>query len=273
MFCLILLLNVIPPVTAVFLRSLLSSPFTPLPFFYLLLLSSLLLKWRKKHKLGRLLLYAAVSWMVVISTSIVPNFLIDSLEKQYPPLTDVSALSLDSGIYIMVLGAGHSTNPTLPVSQQLSETVMIRLLEAIRLHRLLPGSKLVTSGAQGKQTESQAAVVRKAAMQLGVAPEDIDTLPRTSNTMDEAQHFKYRFGTKQQVIVVTDAVHMSRAMKWFRKVGLNPIAAPTNFILKEEKSKRTLGLIPRSDHIAKMETAVHEYMGMCWARIITINDE
>ncbi len=255
------------------LRAFLSTPFTPLPFLYLLLLSSLLLKWRKKYKHAQLFLYTAVSWLAIISTSIVPNFLIDSLEKQYPPLTDVSALSLDSGTYIMVLGAGHTTNPALPVSQQLSETVMIRLLEAVRLHRLLPKSKLVTSGSQGKQTESQAAVVRKAAIQLGVVPEDIDTLPWTSNTMDEAQHFKYRFGTRQQVIVVTDAVHMSRAMKWFRKVGLNPIAAPTNFILKEEKSKRTLGLIPRSDHIAKMETAVHEYLGMCWAGIVTIKDE
>ncbi len=254
------------------LRYVLSTPLTPLPFFWLLLCTAMLLQWRKKHRPARHLLFTALAWLALISTSPLPDFLLNTLECQYPPLTNVSAIQADSDapLYIIVLGAGHTSNPALPLTQQLSETVMQRLLEAVRLHQLLPNSKLVTSGPMGRQSESQAAVVRKAAMHFGVSPENIDTLSRTSNTLDEARHFRERFGTGQRVVVVTDAVHIPRAMQCFRLSGLEPIAAPTHFVLKEEKSMRRINLIPESSNIMKMEQVVHEYLGMVWLK--TKND-
>jgi uncharacterized SAM-binding protein YcdF (DUF218 family) len=202
---------------------------------------------------------------LLISTSPLPNFLLDSLEKQYPPLRDVSTLPRDSGWLILVLGAGHTDNPALPVTNQLSETELVRLVEGIRLYRLLPGSRLVTSGRKGKDDrQSQAAVVRKAAIALGVPPEQVDTLAFTINTRDEALHFREKFGPATPLLLVTDAVHIPRAMQWFRKMGLQPIAAPTNHQLKDEPSKRPLRLLPNSGSISRMEMVVHEYLGMVW---------
>lgn len=245
-------------------RTLFSLPFTPLPFCFLLGIAAWLFHWRNRPKTARWLGGAAVLWLVMVTTGPVPNLLVASLEDQYVPLADIRAQSLDSGTYIIVLGAGHTSNPQLPIAQQLSEPTMIRLLEGIRVHQLVPGSTLVTSGPIGKQIVSQAAVVRQAALLLGVAPENIDTLSQTSNTRDEALHFRKKFGDSRQVVVVTDAVHIPRAMRWFQKMGLVPIAAPTNYRLKEERSKLSIGLIPDSSHLQKMEEAVHEYLGMLW---------
>ncbi len=255
-----------------FFRRLLSFPLTPLPLFWLLLCISGVLQWRNKHKLARITLYVSLCWFATISTSILPNLLIDSLEKKYLPLTDISSLPHDSVLYIMVLGAGHNNNPVLQTNNQLVEAEIVRLVEGIRLHRILPKSKIITSGRNERQPESQAATVRKAAIELGVLPEQIDTLSQTTNTMDEASNFRDKFGKGKKVIVVTDAYHMPRAMLWFKKMGLSPIAAPTNHILKEEKSKRKCNLIPSSTNITKMEVAMHEYLGMLWAWMILKNN-
>ena len=69
-----------------------------------------------------------------------------SLERSYPPLTDLNSLSNDIDVHIMVLGSGHTSDPALPANNQLSHNALGRLAEGIRLHRLLPGSKLITSG-------------------------------------------------------------------------------------------------------------------------------
>jgi uncharacterized SAM-binding protein YcdF (DUF218 family) len=82
--------------------------------------------------------------------------------------------------------------------------------------------------------------------------------------LDEALHFRERFGPQARLILVTDAVHLPRAMKWFQAAGLDPVPAPTNFILKDPPGERPLGLMPGSNHIEKMEKAVHEYLGMVW---------
>ena len=52
-----------------------------------------------------------------------------------------------------------------------------------------------------------------------------------STTKEEAQAFTDKYGKEVQVIVVTNALHMPRAIKTFQEQGLKPIAAPTNFIV------------------------------------------
>ncbi len=247
-------------------RYLLSLPFTPLPFFWLLIIISALCYRLKKLRSARRIWWSALAWLLLISTSPVPNVLVASLENQYQPLI-VPPQSLNGGVntYILVLGAGHANNPMLPATGQLSNSELGRLIEGVRLQKQLSQSVLVSSGVKGKNnTESQATTVRKAAIELGVPPQLTDTLSFTINTMAEAQHFKKRFSSESRLILVTDAVHMPRAMKWFQKVGLKPIPAPTNFILKHPPNKRPIGLIPGSSNIKTMEQVVHEYLGLVW---------
>jgi uncharacterized SAM-binding protein YcdF (DUF218 family) len=89
------------------------------------------------------------------------------------------------------------------------------------------------------------------------------TLPK--NTWAEATEYKRLFGDSAQLILVTSAAHMPRAMKLFHKAGLSPIAAPTNHLVKKSPQPDFWFWLPSSINIQKMESAVHEYVGMGWA--------
>ena len=58
---------------------------------------------------------------------------------------------------------------------------------------------------------------------------------------------------------------MPRAMYLFQKTGLNPLAAPTNHLIKKGKHTCFWDWLPSSANIRKMECAIHEYAGLAWA--------
>jgi uncharacterized SAM-binding protein YcdF (DUF218 family) len=126
---------------------------------------------------------------------------------------------------------------------------------------------LVLSGYGGRLSLTQAEVLAKTAVSLGVDPADIKLLTTTKNTSDEAKTYFREFGKKTKLILVTDAVHMPRAMKLFRKAGLDPVPAPTNHIIKHGTVKSPFTWMPSSSNIYKMEVAMHEYGGLVWSWI------
>jgi uncharacterized SAM-binding protein YcdF (DUF218 family) len=166
--------------------------------------------------------------LLVCTTSYIPNLLVANIEKEYSVL-DPQTLDQNETYFIHVLGAGFNLNPDLPGLTQLNSTTLSRLNEGIRVFLLLDKSILVTSGNSIFDLESQASVVRKAAIELGVSPQYIQMLDTPSTTLEEVQAFRSKFGTSAQVIIATDALHMPRAMRMYRNLGYEPIAAPTKF--------------------------------------------
>jgi uncharacterized SAM-binding protein YcdF (DUF218 family) len=136
------------------------------------------------------------------------------------------------------------------------------------LYNALPGSILIFSGDKEKQTESQAIILSQTAVFLGVSLDDIRMFTTTKNTADEANTFRLTFGNQNKLYVVTDAIHMPRAMYFFTREGINATAAPTNYLSKKGSQSSPLGfLIPQSDNISRMEAVIHEYAGLLWARL------
>jgi len=182
----------------------------------------------KTHKFQRFVLITGSMCLLICTTSYVPKLLVTTIEKHYSVLNP-QALDQNETYFIHVLGAGYNLNPDLPALTQLESTSLSRLNEGVRIFRLLAKPILVTSSYSKYSLESQASVTRKAAIELGVSPQHIRMLENPSTTLEEAQAFKSRFGTSAQVIIATDAMHMSRAMDIYRDLGYDPIAAPTNF--------------------------------------------
>ena len=195
--------------------------------FFIWVLLYLWLRFRT-FKFQRLVLITGSICLLICITSYVPKLIVTTIEKHYSVL-DPQALDQDKTYFIHVLGAGYNLNPDLPALTQLGSTSLSRLSEGIRVFRLLDKPVLVTSAYSKYGLESQASVTRKAAIELGVSPQHIRMLENPSTTLEEAQAFKSRFGTSAQVIIATDAMHMSRAMDIYRDLGYQPIAAPTNF--------------------------------------------
>jgi uncharacterized SAM-binding protein YcdF (DUF218 family) len=256
-----------------FFRELLKSLLTPLPLFWLLLIAALAFYWRGKKRIAKWVLGLSLFWFVLISTPFLPKVLLGTLENQYPPLQitlekGILSTSKDTLVHVLVLGSGYETDDRLSYCSQLNSAGLARLTEGIRLHRLLPGSKLIFSGYAGNQPLPQAVVTALAARELGVDSSATATICEPWNTKSEAAEYFKHYGTAYKLYLVTDAAHMPRAIRHFRNAGFNPIPAPTNFNIKHNNiPKNYTDYFPSSRNIRYMEIAFQEYLGMLWAKM------
>ncbi len=239
----------------------------PVPILYLLLLGGFILFGLNRKRTGKLFLGIAGLWFLIITTPFLPKILVKSLEDKYPQLSDASITSIHGSCDIIILGGGHSDDKNLSPNNQLSTVALSRLVEGIRIHRLIRGSRLILSGSRGKSELPQALVLYRTALILGIDKTSMAMQTTPSNTRMEAEEYVKNFGTTNNLIVVTSAAHMPRAMMHFRKMGIDPIAAPTSRILKNGSYINPLDCIPSSDYIGMMVAVIHEYVGMIWVRL------
>jgi uncharacterized SAM-binding protein YcdF (DUF218 family) len=246
------------------MRNFLSFIIMPLPVLYLLLLAAVIFLILNRKGAGRILLGSAGLWFLIISTLPVPKGLVQTLENKYPQLSETAIKNLPDSCDIIVLGGGHSDDKDLSPNNKLSSQALARLVEGIRIHNMVPGSKLILSGYGGGSKLSQAVVLYQTALILKVDSTSMEIISTPSNTRMEAEEYVKKNGTKNDLIVVTSDIHMPRAIILFHKAGLNPVAAPTNQILRYGSGKYRLKIIPSADNIVMMEEVIHEYAGILW---------
>lgn len=164
------------------------------------------------------------------------------LERQYlpPGITATSDTTAGSDVipsvkWIVVLGGGHTSDPNIPVTSQISDASLVRLIEGVRLHNKIPGSKLVLSGGKVFDAVAESETLEKIAMSIGVKQEDIILESRSKDTADQAQLIKPIVGN-DDFILVTSAVHMPRSMAMFKKLGMHPIPPPQVIRLRRVKA-------------------------------------
>lgn len=245
------------------MRSLLSNIIMPLPMFYMLMLAALVFYLEKRKRSSKAFIYMAAFWFLIISTPPVPRALVKSLENRYPHLTEEVILSLPDSCDIIVLGGGHSDDMNLSANNQLSTTAIGRLTEGIRIHRMLPRSRLVLSGYGNDSKVTQAMVLYRTALLVGVDPTTMAIQETPANTRQEADEYVRKFGNTRKLVVVTDDIHMPRAIKMFRIAGTDPIPAPANQFIKYGSKKR-ISWFPSAHYIRMVEDVTHEYAGMWW---------
>lgn len=235
--------------------------------WWMLLAGVLLRKYRKR--LSDFLLFTAVAVFLLATTPFVPHLLVSHLEQQYPPLLSPPAdFRTHLSPHIVVLGGGHVSDARVPYHDQLSDAALKRLVEGIRLHRLIPNSQLVLSGfARPGLPDSHAQVMAKVALMLGVSPADTLLLNTPQNTHQEALAYRQRFGGQgHPLIVVTTATHIPRALLHFRAAGLDPLAAPTGYKLKRDTLPRKIRVFPSTKNLTYLQQALHEYVGILHAK-------
>ncbi len=181
--------------------------------------------------------------------------------------------------WVVVLGGGHTSDPQLPVTNQLSDASTARLIEGIRLHNMLPESKLILSGGGFGPQISQitqilktgdpvpnAKIMADVAEAIGVNKQDLVLESVSKDTKDEAILIQKIVG-KDQFVLVTSASHMPRSMALFKKCGMHPIPAPTDYFVKKHQRVSPAMFFPSASDLYKTERAFHEYLGMVWAKL------
>ncbi|MFK5938351.1 MAG: ElyC/SanA/YdcF family protein [Sulfurimonas sp.] len=224
--------------------------------FTLLALGLIFLYMKKKQ--SKLFLSLGLVFLFLFSYPPFSNFLVQNLENQYPKYNCKHDVK-----YIHVLGSGHNTDETQPISSHLSGAGTKRVLEGIIIHNQIPNSRIIFTGYAGDTDTTNAKMNAQLATALGVTQKEMIINGMPSDTEEEAK-FTKTLVADEPFILVTSATHMPRAMMIFKSLGLNPIAAPTSFYKSEFKGYLRA---PKPRYFYISTIAMHEYIGMLWVKI------
>lgn len=255
-----------------FLKKLLSRLLFPVPLCAGLLVCGLVLwfftKWKKT---GRGLVVAGTGLLLLLSYPWLPRLALQPLESQHPPVSEVRGQGAQvgghSGGFILVLsGGGLSADDYRPPNQRLADEGLKRVVEGVRLSRLFPNFGLLISLAGPAVRPAEKEVVLRELLAVFGLPADAARLCATArDTEDEILWCRDVAGTNQ-VLLVTSASHLPRALLLARRHGLNAVPAPSGFLV-DEVTQSPFGpnrLFPASVNLYQSERAIHEYLGLAW---------
>lgn len=249
------------------MKSIIQHLFFPLPFSTILIFVGLIFLWlTQKQKTGKI--FTTTGFLILAFSSIqgLSDYLLRSLETAYPSLLNVEEFSIESNepSYIVVLDGMYVNDPTVPPESRLNASHLFRLIEGMRLHLEIPGSKLILSGG-GTGNIPDAEGMALLLTSLGVKKENMILETKSKNTYTEGLQLKKILGEKK-FILVTSAVHMPRSLALFRKMGMNPYPAPTDHSFTRKTRLSLKKMTPNSNYLHKFEKAFHEYLGFIKAK-------
>ena len=240
--------------------------FFPVPLCLEILLVGLLLLWfTRRQRTGKIVVSTGVVLLAVLSYGAVSSMFLRPLEYRYRPVLKPEEICDVN--WVVVLGGGHTSDPHIPITSQLSHASMARLAEGIRLHNMLPESKLILSGGGVFDPVPNAKVLADVALAIGVDKQHVILESVSKDTKDEARLIQKIVGN-DRFVLVTSASHMPRSMALFQKLGMKPIPAPTDHGVKSRQGGLSPGMFfPSAGGLSKAERAFREYLGLVWAKL------
>jgi uncharacterized SAM-binding protein YcdF (DUF218 family) len=238
----------------------------PYTLIYLLMALAIANLWRKRRETRRRLLVLTLLFvaLTLLSTPAVGHLALRTLEDQFPPLKERPA---DAQAIVVLAG-----EVSLP-----DEEGGVAELESGTLHRCRHAAELYKRGAacpvlvSGGKVDPDvpgpafAEVMRAFLLQLNVPAADVIVESTSRNTYENAVESS-RLLEKQKIrkiVLVTDAVHMNRALACFRKQGLEVVPAPCHFQAGSlEGSLREY--LPNPTAADACRDAAHEWLGTFW---------
>jgi len=241
----------------------------PVPLCLWVLLAGLIFLWcTKKQITGKVIITIGVAILLLFSLSFFPNMCLRYLEHKHVSYiaSQMKEGNFSDIKYVVVLAGGHILDPEIPITSQFCYEGLVRLIEGIRLYKKCPKAKLVLSGGIGDRTDvTDARLMADLSVELGIPKEDIILEPESMSTFDEAKFIK-PIVKNQKFILVTSASHMPRSIALFRKLGMNPVPAPTGHIVKQFGD--SISVLPSVLNLKKSETAIYEILGIIKEKVL-----
>ncbi|PCI60886.1 MAG: hypothetical protein COB35_07780 [Gammaproteobacteria bacterium] len=244
-----------------FLKKMLGFLLMPLSLILILLIIAIIFH-RKKPSLSFKCMISATALLIVTSMPPLADYLIKPLETQYPQFTAKSTTKpID---YIVVLGCSHTNDNRVPFTSQLRACSMQRLVEMLRIYQLHPEATIITSGSAFGQVLSNAQTMKLAAISLGIPAQKILTENFPKDTEEEAQLIAPRV-KDSNVVLITNADHMLRAMRFFKQYGVDAIPAPAGYWAYSKTAHKNWGYYtPSINKLGKTTTVWYEALGLSW---------
>lgn len=236
----------------------------PMPWILLLILVAVF--WTRRW--ARKLLFATIALVVVAHSDGVDHLLRYPLESRYAPLIDPRAAEPYDAIVVQMGGTipagGLVPFPTI------GEGMFRRLDEAWRLYRVRPKPIIVSGGHVDPFTppRNENQIARDYLILWGVPRTQVISEPDSRDTFEGAVQVRKILQQRgwKRYLLVTSAAHMPRSMLAFGSVAPEPVAAPGDFTVAEQRFS-PLNFSPSEDAGRRVFAAVYEYIGLanyCW---------
>ncbi len=226
----------------------------------------------KKQIIGKIIVSIVFIFILIISNQYFAYYWASPLQNEYPPFTTKNLQYIknkDCLKYIVVLGAGLKANYYYPVTDQITKTSLLRLVEGIRIHKLVPNSKLIFEGG-GSPNFNTPLFMYRLALIMGVKEKDI-IIPVLSHTTIQNTEISQNTVGSSPFILVTSAIHMPRAVMLYKSLGMQPIPAPVGFNSKKMLLENSNRFFPNSSVFSRLTAALHEYLGIIFSSVIDNN--
>ena len=248
------------PLVTVLLMPLVSLPLTGL--------LGLALVARRKRA-GWLLCIFAFAALWLLSCQAVVVWLAQTVLPQYPPAT---ALQLKTGQVQAIVVLGGGTLPQAPeygiAQPSTSTTARLRygiwLAKQSGLPLAFTGGSGWAAGSIAKTTEAEIAG-RVAQEEFGYTLRWLEDKSRDTAENAALTALMLKRDGIERIAVVTDALHLPRAMVEFERTGLGLTPVPTAYVLPTKST--LLQWLPSAEALQDSTRLAHEVLGLAVARL------
>ncbi|MDB4929125.1 MAG: hypothetical protein JWM10_1609 [Myxococcaceae bacterium] len=204
----------------------------------------------------------ALLWLS--ATPAVSAAMLRALQPAVPAAATVVPASARGQTALVVLGSNVAPRlADLPPRERLDAAGRARTQGAVRWYELTHPAAVIVSGAgPAGDPDGSAEAMADALVHAGVPRERVWLEPRATNTRENAR-YSVELGRARGVtrfVVVTSALHMPRSLREFRRAGVEPVAAPVDYLAASWGGP--FALLPTATALGRTQQCLHEFMGM-----------
>ena len=206
----------------------------------------------------------AIPFLLIYCASISPvaNSICYLAEKEYLD----ENISKDKTIDIIVVLGGGLNKTSSADGMMLSQQASARILKAVMEFNARSGKYLICSG-KGMNSISEAEIMKRAAIGLGVPAEKIRLDALSDNTREHAVELSKLVSDKNTTIgLVTSAYHMRRSEREFKKLFPNIVPLPSDY-LYSSPALSLFSILPSAENLVRLKIAFRELIGIQWYAI------
>ncbi|GIC78834.1 YdcF family protein [Moritella sp. F3] len=232
----------------------------------LLIIIFLLLRFFNCHRTKSVVLCITVLLTLLISTGVIPKYLLDKLQQDY---AQKPTIQWQNNNAIIVLGAGLEK-----VDDHIDDTAnkvnnieppfhaFGRIYEAAKLYNECIGEEqqckiIVSGGDTHKLGTTEAVVYKQRLVKIGINSADIITEANSLNTWQNAQFTSEILskGNFDNTVLVSSGLHIKRSQLYFEHFGVR--ATP----IRADYMSAQVSWLPLGYNFALTDFALHEWIG------------
>ncbi len=232
----------------------------PIGLFMAILLGLL---WWPHPWLGRGLVLFSVTLLLLMSLPVVATLLMSGLEP-YPALNETDLQGSKSQA-VIVLGAGRYSDALEYGGDDIGPLTLQRLRYAALLQRRT-GLPLYASGGSPKNEPPALARLMQRSLERDFRVPVAGIEDRSRTTWENARYSAHLLLNQgiSNILLVSHAWHLPRAVQAFERAGFKVTPAPTAFATGKDGVMKSTDFLPATRALHLSYYAIHEYLGRFW---------